>query len=69
MARNRNGNEPASLMEHLISALDTASDGDVEELWLREAEQRYEAYRHGQLKPRPANQVFEEAARTISHAG
>ena len=35
--------------------------GDVEELWLREAEQRYEAYRQGLLKPRLASQVFEEA--------
>jgi len=52
----------ASLMERLIGALDTVVEGDVEELWLREAEQRYEAYRQGQLKPRPANQVFEEAA-------
>ena len=50
------------LMEHLIGSFDTEAEGDVEELWLREAEQRYEAYRQGQLKPRPANQVFEEAA-------
>lgn len=52
----------ASLMERLVGALDTEVEGDVEELWLREAERRYEAYRQGQLKPRPANQVFEEAA-------
>ncbi len=50
------------LMERLIGALDTEVEGDVEELWLCEAEQRYEAYRQGQLKPRPANRVFEEAA-------
>lgn len=56
-------------MERVISALDTASDGDVEELWLREAEQRYEAYQQGLIKAKPANQVFEEAAVTISHAG
>ncbi len=52
----------ASLMERLIGALDTEVEGDVEELWLREAEQRYEAYRQGQLKPKSANQVFEEAS-------
>lgn len=49
----------ASLMERLIGALDTEVEGDVEELWLREAEQRYEAYRQGQLKPRSACQVFD----------
>lgn len=52
----------ASLMENLIGSFDVGAEGDVEELWLREAEQRYEAYRQGRLKPRPANQVFEEAA-------
>lgn len=52
----------ASLMENLIGSFDVGVEGDVEELWLREAEQRYEAYRQGQLKPRPASQVFEEAA-------
>ncbi len=51
-----------SLMERLIGALDTEVEGNVEELWLCEAEQRYEAYRQGQLKPKPANQVFDEAA-------
>ena len=51
-----------SLIERLIGALDTKVEGDVEELWLREAEQRYEAYRQGQLKSRPASQVFKEAA-------
>ena len=71
MARNLNeieqevmrlsAKDRVSLMERLISALDTEVEGDVEELCLHEAEQRYEAYRQGQFKPRPANQVFEEA--------
>lgn len=52
----------ASLMENLIGSFDVEVEGDVEELWLREAEQRYEAYRQGQLKSRPASQVFKEAA-------
>ena len=50
----------ASLMERLIGALDTENGDDVEELWLREAERRYKAYRRGQLSHRPANRVFEE---------
>ena len=72
MARNLNeieqevmrlsAKDRVSLMERLIGALDTEVEDDVEELWLHEAEQRYEAYRQGQLKPSPANQVFEEAA-------
>ncbi len=76
MARNLNeieqevmqlpSKDRASLMERLIGALDTEVEGDVEELWLHEAEQRYEAYRQGQLKPRPASQVFKEAASKLN---
>ena len=70
MARNLNeieqgvmqlpSKDRASLMERLIGTLDTEVEGDVEELWLREAEQRYEAYRQGRLIPRPANQVLKK---------
>ena len=76
MARNLNeieqkvmqlsSKDRSRLMEHLIGSFDAEPEGDVEELWLREAEQRYEAYRQGQLKPRPANQVFKEAVSKLN---
>lgn len=52
----------ARLLEHLIATLDTGEDVDAEELWLAEAEERYQEYRAGKLTSRPADAVFEDAA-------
>ncbi|MDO9371815.1 MAG: addiction module protein [Gammaproteobacteria bacterium] len=52
----------ALLAEHIIASLDTGQPEDVEELWLQEAEQRYQAYRAGKLTLKPATQTFQEAA-------
>ncbi|TKJ37986.1 addiction module antitoxin RelB [candidate division LCP-89 bacterium B3_LCP] len=48
----------AKLIEQLISTLDTGEDEDVEELWLDEAEKRYDAYRSGKVKAKPSDRVF-----------
>jgi len=50
----------ARLIRRLISTLDSENDGDVEQLWLDEAERRLDAYRRGETKIYPGEEVFEE---------
>jgi len=57
--------ERALLAEHLIASLDAQEDADVEELWLQEAERRYQAYREGKLKAKPAAQTLHDAANKL----
>lgn len=51
--------ERAQLAEHLLESLSDI-EGDVEEVWLKEAENRYQAYRRGELEYRPASKVMED---------
>ena len=53
--------ERALLAEHLLATLDSGYDEDAEELWLREAEIRYQQYRAGGLASKPPEKVFEDA--------
>ena len=53
--------ERALLVERLLATLDIGEDVDAEELWLREAERRYQEYRAGRIESKPAKQVFEDA--------
>ena len=50
--------QKAELARTLIDSLDEDLDEDVEQLWLDEAAQRYEAYRRGEMSSRPAVEVF-----------
>ena len=50
--------ERAILVEHMLATLDPGDDVDAEELWLREAEKRYQEYRAGRITSKPAEQVF-----------
>jgi putative addiction module component (TIGR02574 family) len=56
--------ERALLAERLLATLDTGDDIEVEELWLQEAERRYQEYRAGRIASKPAKQVFEDAMRS-----
>jgi putative addiction module component (TIGR02574 family) len=49
------------LAERLLATLDPGDDEDAEELWLEEAEKRYQAYRAGTVNAKPAEDVFKEA--------
>ena len=49
-ARMLTPQEKASLARILIEELDSASDADVEQLWIEESQRRYEAYLRGELK-------------------
>ncbi|MFC1508296.1 addiction module protein [Candidatus Omnitrophota bacterium] len=55
----------ALLAEHLLATLDQDTDTDAEELWLQEAEKRYQDYRAGKIGAKSADQVFEEAGNRI----
>jgi putative addiction module component (TIGR02574 family) len=57
--------DKALLVEHLLTAIDEGEDVDAEELWLEEAEKRYQDYRVGKIGAKPAEQVFDEARKRI----
>ena len=57
--------ERALLVERLLATLDQGEEDDVEELWIEEAERRYQEYRAGRIGAKPADQVFEQAKNRI----
>ncbi|MBM4053184.1 MAG: addiction module protein [Planctomycetes bacterium] len=57
--------ERSLLVERLLSTLDQGQDIDSEELWLQEAEKRYQDYRNGKIGAKPADHVFKEARERI----
>jgi putative addiction module component (TIGR02574 family) len=57
--------ERAVLVERLLTTLDVGEDVDAEELWLQEAERRYQEYRAGRIASKPAARVFEDAKKRL----
>ena len=53
--------ERAQLAEHLINSLDEEEDPQADKLWLEEAERRYQEYKEGKVKAKPAGLVFKDA--------
>ncbi len=53
--------EKASLARILIEELDPSLDAEVEQLWIVEAQRRYEAFRNGQLQALPGDEVMARA--------
>ena len=53
--------EKAALARILIEELDTAIDPNAEQLWLEEAQRRYEAFLRGELEARPGDEVMQRA--------
>jgi len=53
--------QKAALARLLIKQLDPSADGDVERLWIEEAQRRYDAYRRGELKAQPGDEVMNRA--------
>ena len=51
----------AELAHRLIESLEGGDVGDYEAEWVQEAERRYEQYRKGLVKGKPAEEVFREA--------
>ena len=57
--------ERALLAEHLIASIESGEDIDADELWLKEAERRYQAYCTGHASASPADEVFLRAAQSL----
>jgi len=53
--------EKAALAHQLIEELDMAADADAEQLWIDEAQRRYEAYLKGELEALPGDEVMTRA--------
>lgn len=53
--------ERAALAEHLLESICPWDDNDSEKHWFEKAEKRYQAYRAGKIKGKPAGKVFEDA--------
>ncbi len=50
--------EKAALARILIDELDTSADADAEELWIEEAQRRYDAFIRGELQALPGEEVM-----------
>ena len=57
--------ERAVLAEYLIASLDSLDDTENEQLWLEEAERRYQEYRKGNISARLAEDVLRDARSSI----
>ena len=55
----------AALAEHLLATLDPGEDIDAEGAWLAEAERRYQEYRAGRLRAKPAAEALRDARRDL----
>lgn len=53
--------ERAALLERLLISFQSSPDPNLEELWLREAEERLEAYDRGELETVPMEEVLSES--------
>jgi putative addiction module component (TIGR02574 family) len=53
--------EKAALARILIEELDPERDSQVEQLWIAEAQRRYEAYLQGELESLPGDEVLSRA--------
>jgi putative addiction module component (TIGR02574 family) len=58
-ARRLSAKDRARLVRRLIATLEKENEGDVEQLWLDEAERRLAAYRRGETTTHPGEEVFE----------
>ena len=57
-ARSLTQREKATLARILIEELDPALDAEVEQLWIAEAQRRYEAFLKGELEALPGDEVM-----------
>ena len=53
--------EKAALARLLIEQLDTSVDANAEQLWIDEAQRRYDAYQKGELDSRPGDEAMARA--------
>ena len=53
--------EKATLARILIDELDPSTDREVEELWIAEAQRRYQAYLKGEIEAHPCDEFMTRA--------
>ncbi len=64
-ALNLEVEERAALAERLLASLDHLSEQEAERLWAEEAVRRLHAYRSGDAKAIPSNEVLEKAEKLL----
>lgn len=57
--------EKAALARTLIEDLDAISDPDAEQLWIEEAQRRYQAYKSGELEAVPGEDAMQRARQRL----
>lgn len=57
--------EKAALARLLIEELDTSVDANAEQLWIDEAQRRYDAYLKGDVEALPGDEVMARARNRI----
>lgn len=55
----------ATFAEHLIASLDNLNDLQNEQLWIDEADRRYNEYKSGKITARSAEEVLSDARNAI----
>ena len=58
--------ERAELMERLLASFEAAERERIDALWAEEAEDRIDAYDRGELRAKPASEVFRRIERSRS---
>jgi hypothetical protein len=58
--------DKAALARALIEELDTMVDADAEQVWIVEAQRRYDAYLKGDLEAPPGDEVMNRVRRVAS---
>ncbi len=56
----------AHLAKQLIASLDNLSSEERDELWAKEADRRYQAFKKGKMSSSPSDHVFKNAIKKIS---
>jgi len=64
-ARALSAGEKSALARVLIEDLDPATDPNIEQLWIEEAQRRYDAFTDGKLKALPGEEVMRRARRRL----
>jgi len=57
--------QKAALARTLIEDLDSTEDGQIEDLWIEEAQRRYEAYLTGNLEAVPGQEAMQRARQRL----
>ncbi|MEK6646796.1 MAG: addiction module protein [Candidatus Firestonebacteria bacterium] len=57
--------ERAKLAEHLIRSIENTNNLENECLWVKEAGRRYQEYKKGNIKSKPAEEVLKSVLKRI----